>query len=94
MARAHFRSKVDGCVPHIQHVTSSFLLLSAYNGVIQRSTSLRYEPSSEPLLITAKQLFLNRELYRAVQLSVEEFSVVALKRCTDNMINGSLGPEP
>ena len=26
--------------------------------------SLKYEPSSELLLITAKQLFLNRELYR------------------------------
>ena len=30
-----------------------------------------YEPSSELLLITAKQLFLNRELCRSVQLSVE-----------------------
>ena len=35
-----------------------------------KSTSLKYEPSSELLLITAKQLFLNRELYLAVQLSV------------------------
>ena len=29
--------------------------------------SLNYEPSSEPLHNTAKQLFLNRELYRMVQ---------------------------
>ena len=26
--------------------------------------SLKYEPSSEPLHISAKELFLNRELYR------------------------------
>jgi hypothetical protein len=32
--------------------------------VIQTSTSLKYEPS-EPLLIIAKHLFLNRELYPA-----------------------------
>ena len=29
---------------------------------MQTSTSLQYEPSSELLLITAKQMFLNREL--------------------------------
>jgi hypothetical protein len=34
--------------------------------VIHKSTSLTYEPSSEPLLITVEQFFLNRELYRAV----------------------------
>ena len=33
--------------------------------MIHKSTSLKYEPFSELLLITAKQLFLNREL-RAV----------------------------
>jgi hypothetical protein len=50
--------------------------------VIQKSASLEYEPSLELLLNTAKQLFLNRELYRSVQLLVEGFSersVVALK---------------
>ena len=26
---------------------------------VQKSTSLKYEPSSKPLLITAKQLFLD-----------------------------------
>jgi len=30
--------------------------------------SLKYEPSSEPLHNSAKWLFLNRELYRTVQL--------------------------
>ena len=35
--------------------------------------SLKYEPSSEPLHISAEQLFLNQELYRSVQLSVYEF---------------------
>ena len=30
--------------------------------------SLKYEPSSEPLYNSAKYLFLNRELYRTVQL--------------------------
>ena len=30
--------------------------------MIQKSTSLKYEPSSEPLLITVKQLFLNNFL--------------------------------
>ena len=39
------------------------------------STRLKYEPSSELLLVTAKQLFSNRELCRSVQLSVEEFSI-------------------
>ena len=34
--------------------------------MIQKSTRLKYEPSSELLLITAKQLFLNRVLYLAV----------------------------
>ena len=33
--------------------------------MIQKSTSLKYEPSLELLLITAKQLFSNRELYRS-----------------------------
>ena len=54
---------------------------------------LKYEPSLEQLLITAKPLFSNRELYRSVQLSVQEFSqwsVVALKRCTTNLTNGKL----
>jgi len=36
---------------------------------MHKSTSLKYEPSLELLLITAKQLFSNRELYRSVQLS-------------------------
>ena len=31
---------------------------------MQNSTSLKYEPSLELLLITAKQLFSNRKLYR------------------------------
>ena len=35
---------------------------------------LEYEPSSEPLHNSAKYSFLNRELYRTVQLSVEELS--------------------
>ena len=35
---------------------------------MQTSTSLEYEPSSEPLLIIVKQLFLNRELYHQVIL--------------------------
>ena len=30
--------------------------------MIQKSTSLKYEPSSELLLITAMQLFLNQDL--------------------------------
>ena len=34
---------------------------------MQKSTSLKYELSLELLLITAKQLFSNRELYRSVQ---------------------------
>ena len=37
--------------------------------VIQKSTSLKYEPSLELLLNTAKQLFLNRELYRSDPLT-------------------------
>ena len=36
--------------------------------MIQKSTSLKYEPSLELLRITAEQLFSNRELYRSVQL--------------------------
>jgi len=50
--------------------------------VIKKSTSLKYEPSLELLRITAEQMFSNRELYRSVQLSVEElswWSVVALR---------------
>ena len=35
-----------------------------------KSTSLKHEPSSEPHRISATQLFLNRELYLSVQLSV------------------------
>ena len=31
--------------------------------------SLKYEPSSEALQVSVKQLFFNRELYRSVQLS-------------------------
>ena len=34
--------------------------------------SLKYEPSSEPLHISAKWLFLDCELYRSVQLSTPE----------------------
>ena len=34
----------------------------AWSCVIQKSASLEYKPSLELLLITAKQLFLNREL--------------------------------
>ena len=34
--------------------------------MIHKSMSLKYEPSSEPLHIAAKQLLLNRELYRTV----------------------------
>ena len=41
------------------------------------STSLKYEPSLELRLITAKQLFLNRDLYHSVQLSIKEFRVDA-----------------
>ena len=41
--------------------------------MIQTSTSLKYEPSSEPLLIPAKQLFLNRELYR-LQVGVDDIA--------------------
>ena len=37
--------------------------------MIQRSTSLKYEPSLELLLNTAKQLSLNRELYRLVSIT-------------------------
>ena len=37
--------------------------------MIQKSTSLKDKPSSELLLITVKQLFLNRELNQAAQLS-------------------------
>ena len=48
--------------------------------MIQKSTSLKYEPSSELLLNTAKQLFLDRELYRSVQLSVEDFVVHRVTR--------------
>ena len=44
--------------------------------MIKKSTSLKYEPSLELIRITAEQLFSNRELYRSVQLSVEEFLVV------------------
>ena len=40
--------------------------------------SLKYEPSSEPLHISAKQLFLNRELYRTVEPLVHE---LMLARC-------------
>jgi len=43
--------------------------------VIQKYTSLNYEPSLELLLITAKQLFLNRALCRSVQLSEFEQEV-------------------
>ena len=46
--------------------------------MIQRSTSLKYEPSLELLRVTAEQLFSNRELYRSVQLSIEEFSYLLL----------------
>ena len=38
---------------------SSSLLLSSLSWVIQKSLSLRYEPSSEPLHNSVKQLFLN-----------------------------------
>ena len=34
--------------------------------------SLKYEPSSEPIHNSARKLFLNREIYRTVQLSAEE----------------------
>ena len=43
--------------------------------MIQKSTSLRHEPSSEPLRIPARPLFLNRELYLAGQLSAEEGTI-------------------
>ena len=47
--------------------------------MIQKSTSLEYEPSLELLRITAEQLSSNRELYGSVQLSVEEFSTYTLE---------------
>ena len=48
--------------------------------MIQKSTSLEYEPASELLLVTAEQLFLHRELHLAVQLSVHMAAVlVAIK---------------
>ena len=37
--------------------------------MIKKSISLEYEPSSEPLHISVKQLFLNQELQRSAQLS-------------------------
>ena len=46
-----------------------FIVLS-----LELSDTKVYEPSLELLRITAEQLFSNRELYRLVQLSVEEFS--------------------
>jgi hypothetical protein len=46
---------------------------------MQKSTLLKYEPSSELLLITAKQLFLDRELCRAIQLSIE--GILLVVRC-------------
>ena len=36
--------------------------------MIQKSTSLKYEPSSEALLISVKKLFLNRELIAGRQM--------------------------
>ena len=44
-------------------------------------TSLNYEPSLELVLITAKQLFLNRELYRSVQLSPRTLQPPPFPRC-------------
>ena len=51
-----------------------FFFFITLKPVIQKSMSLKYEPSWEPLRISVKQLFLNRELYLSVQLSVWEFS--------------------
>ena len=47
-------------------VPSSLLYYSrAWIRVIQKSMSLQYEPCSEPLHISVKQLLSNRELYRS-----------------------------
>ena len=47
-----------------------------------QSTSLKYEPSLELLLITAKHLFLNRKLHRTVQLCK-----VAHQACVKSLSN-------
>ena len=69
--RKPLNKTVDPVAVNPQSSSSSCsLLLSAYSCEVHMSASLKCKPSSKTLLITAKQLFLNRELYRAVQLSV------------------------
>ena len=43
----------------------------AFSRAIHESMRLKYEPCLELLLITAKQLFSNPELYRSVQFSLQ-----------------------
>jgi len=61
------RARSSGAATGVALSSSAAVLLSAQSLVIQKSTSLRvpaeYEPSSEPFLITAKCVFLHRELY-------------------------------
>ena len=46
-----------------------FFSLRYHSQVIQKSVSLKYEPSSEPLHISARYLFLNRSVQ--VPMSLE-----------------------
>ena len=59
---------VTGVVENLSKVDSSSLLLSSLELSDKKSMSLVYEPSSEPLHISAKDMFFNRELYQTVQL--------------------------
>ena len=49
---------------------------------MQKSTSLKYEPSLGPIHISAEWLFVNRTVQLSVQESFE-WSVVVHKQCTD-----------
>jgi len=52
---------------------------------MQESMSLKYEPSSEPVHISVKWLFLNWKLYLSVQLLV--VALIEVQRVVPSVLN-------
>ena len=72
-----YSPRLNISVTRLEIVSLSFFFFFSTVGLETSDTKVyepEYEPSSEPLHISAKQLSLNRELYLLVKLSVHELS--------------------
>ena len=76
-AMGNSKQHVDDCVVELQRpdliIIIIFYYSRAYRWVIHQSMSLKYEPFSEPLHISAKYLTLHRELYRTDLISADNW---------------------